>query len=331
MPVSNTSSQSEETENTGTIYRHLKRPEWGCAILLSDRGGKREYQFEDGKKRVFKRAYCDMFKPVDRPLDETKVIKKNLLTRAGRRQQAVSNTTGKAIPLNDQVEYFLDKYENGFRDDAWIATRRGAEGRKRLKRHREGLIEDARELLGKEHIDALLAEDKYDEVVAAMIKLANSTDLTTKRHSSSLTLIRGTGAVEVANALRDLLYGDGEYSIRFEAFVAVLSRAVGKAPSWQLATLFAAAVHPTEHLFVKPKTTDLQAEWMAPGITMTKLPNGPTYERLREMAMNLGERLGRKNMAPGDLLDLHDFMWETMRPKARKDIASSGGSSKMSS
>lgn len=327
--MSNTNSSSLETETAGTIYRHQKRPEWGCAILLSDRGGKREYQFEDGKKRIFKRAYCDMFKPVDRPLDETKVIKKNLLTRAGRRTQALSNNA-KAIPLNDQVDFFLEKYEKGFRDDDWIKAKRGAEGRKRLKRHREGLIEDAQELLGKKHIDALIAEDKHAEVVEAMHKLTDSTDLTTKRHGAPLTAIRGQGAVEVANALRDLLYGKGEYAIRFEAFVAVLSRAMGTAPSWQMATLFAAAIHPTEHLFVKPKTTDLQAEWMAPGITMTKLPNGPTYERLREMAMKMGERLGRKNLAPRDLLDLHDFMWETLRPKARKTIAETKRSAKMS-
>ena len=91
-------------------------------------------------------------------------------------------------------------------------------------------------------------------------------------------------------------------------------------PTWQLATLFSAAVHSTEHLYVKPGTSDGQADWMAPGLVMTKAPTAATYERLRAMAMSLGERLGESALAPRDLLDLHDFMWETLRPQARKKI-----------
>lgn len=330
MTAATSSSHIPTSENI-TIFRHQKRPEWGCAILLWDRGGKRGYQFEDGKQRVFKHAYCNFFKPVDRPMDEASAIKKNLLTRAGRRQQVVSNSSGRAIPLAAQIELFKEAYPQGFRDESWIDAKRGTSTARSLKRHRNPLLECASELLARERLDTLLAQDRHDDVIAAMIELTETTDLTSKAHAQPLTEVSEAGRAELALAVRDVLYGDEDYPIRFERFVAVLRRTTGKPPSWQLATLFAAAVHPAEHLFVKPRTTDLQAEWMAPGLAMTKQPNGPTYSRLRAMAMTLGERLGEAGLAPRDLLDLHDFMWETLRPKAREQLAERRSRARLSS
>ena len=318
-----TSNYDSATPNTATtIFHHQKKPEWGCAILLWDHGEKRGYQFEDGKRRVFKRAYCDFFKPVDRPLDETTAIRKNLLARVGRTPQVVAQTNSKSIPLAAQIELFKDTYSDGFRDDSWAKAKRGSGKKKHLKRHRNPLIARAHELLNRARLDTLISDGGHDDVIAAMHELTATTDLTTKRDAAPLMRVRDASAVELAVALRDVLYGDDEYGLRFERFVAVLGRTIRRTPSWQLATLFPAIVHPAEHLFVKPKTTDVQAEWMAPGLAMTKHPAGPTYKRLRDMAMTLGEHLGEAGLAPKDLLDLHDFMWETLRPKARQLLAS---------
>ncbi len=319
-PTSDTDNPTAAID-TDTIYRHQKRPDWGRAILLWERSGKRGYQFEDGKQRVFERAYCNLFTQVDQPADETRAISKNLLARAGRQKQVVpSNKKTKAVPLTAQLALLRDFYEKGFRDDAWIADKRSSKT-KRLKRHRDPLIARAQELLNRDRLDTLRAEGRHADIVAAMMQLADATDLTTKRHAQPLERVRATEATELADALYDVLYGAEDYTIRFERWVAVLARTTRASAAWQLATLYPAIVHPAEHLFVKPKITDLQAEWMAPQLRMTKLPNGATYARLREMAIALGERLGEAGFAPRDLLDLHDFMWETLRPKARTMIA----------
>ena len=44
-----------ETEDE--LYRHVKRPEWGVAMIAWERNGTRAYQFEDGKLRKFPEAF----------------------------------------------------------------------------------------------------------------------------------------------------------------------------------------------------------------------------------------------------------------------------------
>ncbi len=124
----------------------------------------------------------------------------------------------------------------------------------------------------------------------------------------------------VATALFDLLHGTGKLIPRFEAWVGALESAMGHTPSWSLATVLPGVVRPKKHLVVRPKAVTLQAEWMAPGLSLSDRPMGILYERLLAMGTKMRERLVSEGVEPTDLLDVVDFMWLTLKPAARKEI-----------
>ncbi|MEL6182380.1 MAG: hypothetical protein AAFS10_25715, partial [Myxococcota bacterium] len=57
-----------------SLYVHTKRPNWGRAILAWEQGGKRGYQFEDGRLRVFKKDFYGLFDTVELPEDDDSAL-----------------------------------------------------------------------------------------------------------------------------------------------------------------------------------------------------------------------------------------------------------------
>ncbi len=117
-----------------------------------------------------------------------------------------------------------------------------------------------------------------------------------------------------------MLHAKGKLIPRFEAWVAALETAMGRAPTWNLATVLLGAVRPKKHLVVRPKAVTLQKQWMAPGLSVSDRPMGILYERLVGMATKLRDRLKDNDLEPQDLLDVVDFMWLTLKPAAKREI-----------
>ena len=65
LPDDRKSVTNRTLDHEDGLYRHTKRPEWGVAILAWERGGRRAYQFEDGRLRKFREGYYSLMKPVD--------------------------------------------------------------------------------------------------------------------------------------------------------------------------------------------------------------------------------------------------------------------------
>src|SRR5690606_1096467 len=122
------------------------RTEWGLAILAWERDGKRAYQFEDGKLRVFKAGYYELIHEVDRSMGEASAVVADLNRQLGRsenrREREKAGVEGKALlSFDEQVEIFCHMYPGGFQDEAWLRDVRGQEVPRRLKRHRDQAIE----------------------------------------------------------------------------------------------------------------------------------------------------------------------------------------------
>jgi hypothetical protein len=307
-----------------TLYMHQKREEWGHAICTWRGDGREHYLFEDGKARMFSVEYAAMMRPVDRPLDRTTAIVRNLKTMVkvtGTRPKAGTGIETPAVSLDEQIAMFRLSYPKGFADPAHLAEHRGAESKTSTKRHRDAAIARAAEVMAQPALDSMLVTSDHTGIVRAVTRLLGSTDLAAKKELDLLSKLEGESARTVSLAVMDLLYGSTPYTERFHAWVRALAEATGRKPTWELATSLAALVFPSEHVAVKGTAFRDQAKWMAPSLSYESQPNALLYERLRTMALTLHARLTEAGLAPHDLLDVRDFVWTTQRPSAKQDLA----------
>lgn len=304
-----------------TLYRHTMKDEWGLAVLVWERGQKRGYRFEDGELRIFKKGYFDYLEEADASLAR----RERLLAAAAVADTSVlpaqndARSAAKAIPLEKQIAYFGQLYPGGFAGDKWKKERRSDEGRT-LKRHRDPALAKAAEMLAKDAIDQAIEAGDCAGVLERVGKALAATDLVTAAKRKKLASIKGEQAEGVAKALRAVLYGEGPLAIRFDAWVGRVATAIGTAPGWQMATAPLALVYPTEHVCVRPSSFRAQAAWMSPGLKLGRTPKAVVYERCVNMAKRVAEKLREADLAPTDMLDIYDFIWVTLKPKARETI-----------
>lgn len=319
-------STGESAHQSFPLYRHTKCHDWGLAILAWERGDRRGYQFEDGKLRVIKQGYYPLLRKVDEQVDNASEVIAKLRRRAGAAIEL--RNAQHAVPvspdaqLDDQLRIFRILYPKSFSDEAWLAKQRGQGAKRRLKRHRDAAIAEARELLAVGEIDPLLASQQYEDVVERMKKVLANSDLVSTGHLKQLGAITPQQYPNLAQSLRDLLYGEGEHAKRFDAFVRALSTPGQGKPSWTLATAIPALVHASEQVCVRPSSFSAQAKTLAPALRITSSPSGQRYVRLLQMAKDVAEHLVKSDMQPQDLMDIYDFMWTTLRPSARKLLTS---------
>lgn len=305
------------------LYAHRKGDDWGLAILAWERGPRRAYQFEDGRLRVFKQGYYDLLEEVDTPADRAMRVIAELQRKLGNTAGADAGPRAARkqpdISFEQQLAVFGIKYPDGFTDPVWIAAHRGdLEGGRRLKRHRVPAIATAQELLAVAALDTALEEQRASEIHAGVVELLGSIDLVSKKQLEPLAALPAARHVTFVSRLRELLYGEDAYELRFERYVATLALVHAAGPSWQLATALPALVLPEQHICVRPATLRKQAEWMAPRLTFIKTPNGPLCARFDEMALAVSHQLEEAGLEPADLMDVFDFMVETLRPSAKK-------------
>lgn len=299
------------------LYRHAKRPEWGLAILAWEEGGRRGYQFDDGRLRVFKEGYYSLMEPVDvqaatevrRDLQEAM----ELSTRHAARKELTPE-----YPFEEQLAIFRELYPDGFADLGWIRTYRGSGETVRRKSHREPALREAVSVLGRATMEDQLERGAHDEMLADLSALLATTDLVPVRKARSLVDVPTDLRRPVAEALHALLHGEGKIGPRFHAWVLALRDARGERPAWRLATAPLALLLPQEHVCVRPSTFRRQAAVFAPGRVYTTRARRRSYTNFLHVAQATRERLEAEGLRPRDLLDVHDFVWVTLRPAAAK-------------
>lgn len=312
----------QTTDELQPLFTHSKRPVWGLAILAWEGDGERLYQFQDGQLRTFKEGYYELLKevvdhPPERALDIVRDLKAMLRLDRGRRE----GKSERLVSFAEQIAVFEQRYPAGFADPKWVSVVRGGEG-KRHKRHREPAIEQAGASLSAEALERAIASGEPHAVVEAARAVVAATDLVGSKDVGPLRKKSEADEAAFVRALRELLYGSGAYGARLGAYLDALAELGGRRVTWPLATVLPALVHPGEHLFVKPSVVRPQAQWIAPSLPYDASPSPALYERLRAMADEVRSRLRRAGHTPRDLLDVHDFMLETLRPRTARPLSS---------
>lgn len=301
----------EETVNTpnpNQLYRHRKREEWGVGIFLWERDDKRAFRFADGEVRVFKQGFYDLMVPAVAPADGS-ADKLRAELEANRNGQA------EIIPtVGDQLVLMLGDFPKGFAGPRWLDRHRGR-GR-RLKRHRDAAVRQARELLAPGRIAKLDEAGEHVAVLDALIEVLSDTDLVPSAHIKALRVTKPTA--ELSAAIRALAEDPEKYSLT--QLQVALANAGGPATSWQVLTAPAALLAPDKQLCVRPNVLAQQGKIVTPHFSAPKRPSAAGYARYLEVARHVDEELGELGYPPLDMLDLHDFMAMTLRPGAREQL-----------
>lgn len=304
---------TSQSSNTPTLYRHTKKKEWGLALLAWEQDGKRGYRFEDGEVRVFKEGYYDLLEEVDAPADQSSPLLAELDRQQRRADKAAGNEP--AITFEEQLGVFLEQFPEGFGSKEWLEKHRGQGGR-RLKRHRDSAIAQAQKDLSAEAIDAALASGDLASVQKAALDVVENTDLVTKSQLDPLK--RATPTEDFIRTLRNLLYGENEIGVRFDAFCRELATNSGRPPSWPLVTAVPSLVQPKDFICIRPSVFKTQADASSVTVRGTKTPSSRSYGGFLEMAADLRDQLTAAGHPPRDYLDLYDFIWVTLRPSSQE-------------
>jgi hypothetical protein len=249
------------------------------------------------------------------------------IDRIARRNQAPapgSSRKSKAPPkkpditFGQQVAYFMTLYPVGFEDESYIKSERGLAGAKGREKLKDAAIERAEDLLSQKNLDELTGNRSYEEIHQMIYEFLTSTKSTTqKAEATRFKNLPEDSRETVALALRELLYGERTYPIRFDSFVAALD--VEDGATWPLTTLLAALVYPADHLFVKPTFLKKQALILDIDPKYDTTPNSTTYTQFLEAAKKTMELLQEAGQRPRDLWDVHVFICKTLSPKAIKE------------
>jgi hypothetical protein len=295
------------------------------AIMAFERRDRRGYQFQDGELRVFKKGYYDLFEPVKRDdINAQNIVKnlKSMLKQANIAREYDLKKRGNSVPAVDFTalhDIFVQEYPKGFSTDEYLKKIRGRDQKRRIKRHRDKAIIDARERLSPNALHAMAEAGDHAGVRDTLLDVLTKTDLVTKKKLEPLRKLEERDLPVLTRELRNMLYGTGPYEARFERFVNALARS-GEKVSWSLATAPSALIRPEECFYVKASVSKELVKRYSPNIGWNTRPTGWLYGRIAGIAHELAEQAKEAGDAPSDLLDVAWLVWTVLRPKGRKKL-----------
>ena len=324
----------QSMEPAERLFKHQRRPKWGVGLWVRESKSRRTLVFQDGHVRTFKEGYYGLLAAVDPDEVDVDTLYRQLATEhelalKDRFREEAREERPPIMTFEEQLQVFATLYPGNFTGEAWTEGRRQpAEGGRARKAHMAAASELAQSTLGQQQLATLLEADDTHALQAAMIAVL--------RHTSMVDLRRDVRPMEelgehelrqVGHALSHLLWGEARFRNRFSRWLEAL-RDVGISPTWSLATVFPALVHPTEHVWVKHRAVELQARLLKPGMSLRPKPNRRGYRKARGIVRRVEarlEELGEDSLKHTDQLDVTGFMWDTLRPKGVKTLASLKG------
>lgn len=306
------------------VVKHVSCPEWGLGFLAEERDEKRFYDFEDGQSHSIAKAFWSKLEPVSLGTAETAALEKKVHSlRDQRSAPGKSKTRTVVVTLANfdaQFARFMDIFPGGFAGDRFVKDERGVltdEAEKKSKAGKTQAIATAQNLLAKAELDRLIGAGTFADVLTnvRVVYKAGTGLLHPLGDIIPFNKMPADRDRAFAEALRDLLYGDGAFEGRFDRFVATLAAA--HLATWPLATVLPSLVFPTVHAFVKPSYYEKQAALLGFDLRYERVPNAAAYNRMQQLADELGKRLTALGQTPRDKMDVYAFIGRTLGPQKK--------------
>lgn len=306
------------------IITHADHPEWGRGVILPVQGGRADridISFEMGGRRTILRTFATKLKPVAMAADEAKLLGDRLASR--RSASGPVKTSSKKKPkgavaavsfptFEAQLAAFETAYPGGFRGEAFERDVRGLPDAKRKKSDTGPALAEAAKSLGKQAFESQDANALF-EAAASLVK--NTAFVHPLEGANLLGALKEEQRPAFVAALRDLLHGTDEEADRFDRFVSAIKLDGDKRPTWPLVTIFAALVHPTRHVCVKPTAFQKQAALLRVALDYQPLPTSTVYDRFLATVRKTEEALKNAGQSPRDLVDVASFIGVTQSAK----------------
>jgi hypothetical protein len=200
-------------------------------------------------------------------------------------------------------KHFLHYFPDGFRDETYIDWERD---------YKWAAHEAWEEQLNKNEYESLLRARKFGEISQRAVRIETKTNLLFSFEKMALrdAVKPANGAKRFAESLYEYVYGSGALRPRFEQFteaIAELPRKQTRVLTWPLHTVFGMIARPDEHIFLKPRVTQLAAEAYSYDFQYKSKPNWDTYQSMLDFAELV--RKDNKDLKPKDMIDLQGFIW----------------------
>ena len=163
-----------------------------------------------------------------------------------------------------------------------------------------------------EEYKRLLKKGDYDTIAQLAVRTESRTNLLFSFEKMALrdAVKPAEGSRAFAKGLFEYVYGKAPLKDRFEAFVEVvgsLPRKQTRVLTWPLTTVFGFLANPHEHIFLKPRVTQVAAGKYAYDFDYRSKPNWETYRSLLDFAEQV--RKDTSDLKPADMIDLQSFIW----------------------
>ena len=198
---------------------------------------------------------------------------------------------------------FLYYFPGGFEDETYKSWERNYKIDAHFKFQEE---------LNREAFEKLLKQGKYEDIAQKAVRIETKTNLLFSFEKMALrdAVKPKEGGKAFAKGLFDYVYGDGDLKSRFENFTAVIAelpRKQTRVLTWPLSTVFGFLGNPQEHIFLKPRVTQLAAREYGFDFQYKSKPNWNTYQSMLDFAHQV--RDDNADLKPQDYVDLQSFIW----------------------
>lgn len=198
---------------------------------------------------------------------------------------------------------FLHYFPDGYRDETYVDWERG---------YKWAAHQAWEEQLNRTAYQRMLKAGEYAEIALRAVRIETRTNLLFSFEKMALrdAVKPARGARLFAEGLFDYLYGRAAMQKRFEAFTETLEslpRRQTRVLTWPLHTVFGMIARPDEHIFLKPRVTQIAAEEYGFDFQYKSRPNWTTYQSLLDFAEQV--RKDTRDLKPRDMIDPQGFIW----------------------
>jgi len=198
---------------------------------------------------------------------------------------------------------FLYYFPKGFSDVKYYSWERGYKWEAHLAWERD---------LNKEEYLKLLSKKEYTEIALRAVRLETKTNLLFSFEKMALrdAVKSLEGAKAFSEGLYEYVYGKNSFQKRFVNFSEALNslpRKQTRVRTWPLQTVFGFIANPKEHIFLKPRVTQIAAKKYEFNFVYQSKPNWETYKSLLDFAEQI--RKDTTDLNPKDYIDLQSFIW----------------------
>ena len=309
------------TTPSAVVFKNELQPAWGLGLVIEDKPDNWVLLFEHAGRKKFIKAKTKSLVAVTLEKDALAVLHTKVHGRAARgpaKAKAKSKPSAATfLSFDEQVKFFEGMFDGGFLGEAFTAKERGVAGGKADEGLKAEAIRHAQAAFSKKQFGTASPDALFEDARAL---LKQTTIVFPMEGTIPFNVLPEGERPAVVAALKELLHGAGDYSLRVEKFAGALSlkdkKGVAKKVTWPLATLFGAMFAPDENACVKPTVFASQATTLGLQVARTQPVVAAGYQQFLGVAKETQKRLVTAGHKPRDLMDVYSFIWLTHDGKA---------------